>query len=69
MEEIQAAAQKKIDQHGGVRKAARALRMTPAYLSRLRSGNKQNPSDKILRKLGLRRSIKFESRPPRDSET
>lgn len=43
--------------HGSLRAAALALGVTPAYLSRLRSGAKTNPSDKILRKLGVRRFI------------
>lgn len=41
-------------QHGGLRPAARALRMTPQYLYRLGNGEKKNASAAMLRKLGLR---------------
>ena len=44
-----------VAKHGGFRPAARALRIDPAYLLRLRSGKKVNPSDAVLRKLGLRK--------------
>lgn len=43
--------------HGGIRQAARVVGIDPAYLCRLESGKKINPSDAVLRKLGLRRII------------
>jgi hypothetical protein len=49
--------------HGSLRAAARVLKLTPAYLSRLRSGEKINPSDKVLKKLGLRRSVEITFMP------
>jgi transcriptional regulator with XRE-family HTH domain len=52
--------QKQIDRlakaHGGLRAAARAVGMDPAYLWRLRQGKKKNPTPKTLEKLGLRRT-------------
>lgn len=46
-----------IEQHGGIRPAARALEIDPAYLMRLRDSIKINPSDDTLRKLGLRKVV------------
>ena len=46
-----------IAKHGGLRAAARVLKMTPQYLYRLQAGEKDNPSEKMLRKLGLRRAV------------
>ena len=40
---------------GGVRAAARVLEIDPSYLSRLARGEKDNPSNNLCRKLGLRR--------------
>jgi hypothetical protein len=48
-----------VRQHGGLRKAARALGMTPQYLWRLGEGEKDNPSDAVLRKLGLKRQVVY----------
>ena len=48
-----------VKQHGGLRKAARAIGMGPQYLFRLGAGEKANPSDAILRKLGLYRVVAF----------
>lgn len=39
--------------HGGVRAAARAIRVDAGYLQRLYTGEKRNPSDATLRKLGM----------------
>lgn len=47
------------EQHGGLRKAARALKIDPAYLYRLKTGEKIYPSSLILRKLGLKRVIRY----------
>lgn len=45
--------------HGGVRPAARAIQINYAYLSRLRSGEKTNPTGAVLRKLGLRKIVVY----------
>ncbi len=47
---------KLIDKHGGLRPAARALQIDPAYLSRIRSEEK-TASDATLKKLGLERIV------------
>jgi transcriptional regulator with XRE-family HTH domain len=51
--DLQQAIRRIVTQHGGVRKAARALEVDPGYLSELLNGNKDNPSDDTLDKLGL----------------
>lgn len=43
-----------IEKHGGVRATAKAIGVDAGYLTRLRDGEKTNPSDIVLRKLGLR---------------
>lgn len=48
--------------HGSLRAAARVLNLTPAYLCRLRQGVKTEPSETVLRKLGLRRVVRYEWR-------
>lgn len=45
--------------YGGLRKAADALGIDHAYFSRLCSGEKQNPSTKVLRKLHLIRKVYY----------
>lgn len=49
--------------HGSLRAAARAIDIDPAYLLRLRRGEKTAPSPIVLRKLGLRRVTKYERYP------
>ena len=51
-----------IARHGSLRAAGRVLQIDPAYLSRLRSGEKNDPSDEVVRKLGLRRVVTYEDR-------
>lgn len=51
-----------IKRYGGLRATARALKLDAGYLSRLRSGNKMNPSTATLAILGLRRKGSFERR-------
>lgn len=46
-------------QHGGLRATARVLRCDAAYLLRLREGEKTNPSDALLRKLGLKKVVTY----------
>lgn len=48
--------------YDGLRPACRALGIDPAYWVRLRSGEKDNPSDYALTKLGLYRTIVFHVR-------
>lgn len=44
-----------IKKFGNCRKAALRLGLTPKYLAALKIGDRINPGDAILRKLGLRR--------------
>jgi hypothetical protein len=60
MNDIQMAAEKLIKQHGGLRKAGRAVGIKAPYLSRLYRGLQDNPSSAILRKLGLTRQVSYE---------
>lgn len=57
MTEIQAAVERLIAQHGGLRKAARAVNINYAYLSRLQSAEKVNPKGRVLKALGLERKV------------
>ena len=50
------------DKHGGLRAVARVLEIDQAYLWRLRCGKKTEPSEAVLRKLGLRRIVRYERR-------
>lgn len=45
--------------HGGLRAASRAIGIDCGYLNRLESGDKTNPSDDTLDKLGLRKEIVY----------
>ena len=47
-------------QHGSLRAVARVTEIDVGYLSRLRTGQKENLDDKKLRRLGLRRVVIFE---------
>lgn len=49
-----------IEQHGGMRKAAQAVDIDPAYFCRLRSGEHDNPREKVLRKLGIKKIVDYE---------
>lgn len=51
-------------QYGGFRPAARALRIDVGYLWRLKTGDKTNPSDAVLKKLSLERRISYAPTPP-----
>jgi hypothetical protein len=46
--------------HDGLNAAARVLKVDAGYLSRLASGEKDNPGDDLLRKLKLRRVVTYE---------
>ena len=48
-----------IHRHGSLRKCAKVLDISPAYLSRLFRGEKDVPSDVLLRKMGLRRHVTY----------
>lgn len=43
------------EEHGSLRAAAKALSIDPGYMSRLKNGEKTNPSDDVLAALGLER--------------
>jgi hypothetical protein len=47
-------------QHGSLRAAARVLQVDHAYLWRLARGDKAEPSEALLRKLGLRRVVSYQ---------
>jgi hypothetical protein len=49
-----------VDRHISMRATARVLKVDHAYLSRLATGEKDNPSDALLRKLGIRRIVTYE---------
>jgi hypothetical protein len=49
-----------IEQHGSLRAAARVLECDPGYLSRLQSGEKDNPEEWLLRRMKLRRVVTYE---------
>lgn len=49
-----------IAQYGNTRKAGEALSMCPTYLWRLAKGDKSNPKDEQLTRLGLKRVITYE---------
>ena len=51
--------QQLIDQNDTAHDAATALDISPSYFSRLATGEKTNPSDGILRKLGLRKIVLY----------
>ena len=48
-----------VAEHDGLRAAARYLQCDPAYLLRLHDGEKTNPSEAILKKLGLKRVVTY----------
>jgi hypothetical protein len=49
-----------IAQHGSLRAAARVLECDPGYLSRLASGEKSDPGDTLLRRMGLRQIVTYQ---------
>lgn len=49
-----------IQQHGTLRAAARAIQIDVSYLSRLEYGEKDNPSELMLRRMGLREVVTYE---------
>ena len=49
--------------HGSLRAAARVLKVSAPYLCRLAKGEKKEGSDALLRKIGIRREIRFSVLP------
>ena len=45
------------DEHGGLRAAARAICVDCGYLHRMMSGEKTNPGNDVLGKLGLQKRV------------
>jgi transcriptional regulator with XRE-family HTH domain len=59
MTEIQRAVDRLVKKHGGLNAAARATGIDPPYLSRLRHGEKANPSENVLRRLGIEKRVTY----------
>lgn len=68
---LQERVQELVTQHGSLRAAARVLQVDAGYLSRLHSGEKNDPGEALLRKLRLRRVVTYEriTAPPADQTT
>lgn len=49
-----------VERHGSLRAAAKVVGVNYAYLQRLGSGKKTEPTAFVLRKLGLRRVVSYE---------
>ncbi len=45
--------------HGSLRAAARVLMVSAPYLHRIASGEKTNPDDNLLRRMGLRKVVTY----------
>lgn len=56
---LRARIQELAKQHGSLRAAGRVLEIDHAYLHRLQQGEKTEPSEEVLRKLGLRRIVSY----------
>lgn len=50
--------------HGGLRKAAESCDIDVGYFSRLKSGEKDNPTAETLRKLGLTKTVVYQYATP-----
>lgn len=48
-----------VKKHGGVRNCAKVFDVDPSYITRLRKGEKMEPSDSILRRLGLVKMVVY----------
>lgn len=64
MSELRNAINAAVQQHGSLNKAARVLKVNVGYLSRLRSGEDNNPNKKLQKRLGVRRLIVYERIEP-----
>lgn len=47
-------------QYGSLGEVAKSIKIDKSYLSRLKSGEKWNPSSSTLKKLGLKKVVSFE---------
>lgn len=56
---LQTRVQQLIREHGTLRAASRAIGVDVGYLSRLEHGDKSNPSDDFLTKLGLQKVVTY----------
>ncbi len=65
MNRLRARIQELAKHHGSLRAVARVLDMDAGYLSRLQGGLKLEPSDAVLRKLGLKRIVLYIGRNER----
>lgn len=54
---LQLAVTDAVARHGSYRAAGKVLGFDHAYLHKLATGEKDNPSEVLLRKLGLRRTV------------
>jgi transcriptional regulator with XRE-family HTH domain len=57
---LEEAVAKVVEKHGGIRATERAIGIDKSFLSRLMRGEKTNPSDETLAKLGLRAVPRYE---------
>lgn len=57
---LEEAVSKVVTEHGGIRATERAIGIDKSFLSRLMRGEKTNPSDETLEKLGLRAVPRYE---------
>lgn len=57
MTELWEHVQEMIREHGSIRALAKAVMVDHSYIQRLALGEKTNPSEKILRKLGIVKSV------------
>jgi len=62
-ESLQEAVQIRVNKAGGIRALSRQVNISPSYLHRLVTGDRVDPSQETLEKLGLERIIRY-----RDSE-
>lgn len=59
MNEIQSAVEALVKHYGSYRAVESAIGVNYAYLWRLRKGEKTEPSDDVLRKIGLVKSVTY----------
>jgi hypothetical protein len=59
MSDLASIVRKRVRQYGSLRDASRHLGLGHVYLYRLATGQKLNPSDEALRKLGIQRTVRI----------
>lgn len=64
MTKIQKAVERLVKKHGSYRKAEAAIGINYAYLQRLATAERIDPSDEVLAALGLERRISYVWRSP-----